>query len=53
MAKRRGGGGGGGGHDAAGMMRWLLTYADLITLMMAFFVIMYAMSSRRGQIQRP
>lgn len=25
-------------------MRWLLTYADLITLMMAFFVIMYAMS---------
>lgn len=45
MAKRRGGGGGGGGgHDAAGMMRWLLTYADLITLMMAFFVIMYAMS---------
>lgn len=46
MAKRRGGSGGagGGGHDAAGMMRWLLTYADLITLMMAFFVIMYAMS---------
>lgn len=45
MAKRRGGGGGGGGgHDGAGMMRWLLTYADLITLMMAFFVIMYAMS---------
>ncbi|MHB9144823.1 MAG: OmpA family protein [Symbiobacteriia bacterium] len=25
-------------------MRWLLTYADLITLMMVFFVIMYAMS---------
>lgn len=45
MAKRRGGGSsGGGGHEAAGMMRWLLTYADLITLMMAFFVIMYAMS---------
>lgn len=46
MSRRRGGGGGGGGggHEAAGMMRWLLTYADLITLMMAFFVIMYAMS---------
>jgi Flagellar motor protein len=44
MAKRRSAAGGGGGHDAAGMMRWLLTYSDLITLMMAFFVIMYAMS---------
>jgi chemotaxis protein MotB len=41
---RRAGGGGGGGHDAAGMMRWLLTYADLITLLMVFFVVMYAMS---------
>ncbi|MBE3582797.1 MAG: OmpA family protein [Limnochordaceae bacterium] len=35
---------GGGGHDGAGMMRWLLTYADLITLLMAFFVVMYALS---------
>lgn len=43
MVKRRGGSGG-GGHDGAGMMRWLLTYADLITLLMAFFTIMYAMS---------
>lgn len=25
--------------------RWLLTYADLITLMMAFFVVMYAISN--------
>ncbi|MBI2434830.1 MAG: OmpA family protein [Candidatus Hydrogenedentes bacterium] len=25
--------------------RWLLTYADLITLLMAFFVVMYAMSN--------
>ena len=24
--------------------RWLLTYADLITLLLIFFVIMYAMS---------
>jgi len=34
-----------GGHGGAGMERWLLTYADLITLLMAFFVIMYAMST--------
>ena len=34
-----------GGHEATGMMRWLLTYADLITLLMAFFIVMYAMSN--------
>ncbi|ADU50807.1 OmpA/MotB domain protein [Thermaerobacter marianensis DSM 12885] len=39
-----GGHGGGGGHEGAGSMRWLLTYADLITLLLAFFVVMYAMS---------
>jgi chemotaxis protein MotB len=50
MARRRSAsGGGGGGHEAAGMMRWLLTYADLITLLMAFFVIMYAMSKADTQ----
>ncbi|MEB3198130.1 MAG: OmpA family protein [Candidatus Sericytochromatia bacterium] len=31
-----------GGH--ANHERWLLTYADLITLLMAFFVILYALS---------
>lgn len=31
------------GHDSG--ERWLLTYADLITLLMAFFIIMYAMSN--------
>ena len=36
--------GGGGGHDGTGAMRWLLTYADLITLLLAFFVVMYSMS---------
>jgi len=35
---------GGGGHDGEGMLRWLLTYADMITLLMAFFIMMYAMS---------
>lgn len=44
--KRKGkGSSGGGGHDGAGSLRWLLTYADLITLLMAFFIIMYAVSS--------
>ena len=33
-----------GGHDAAGSMRWLLTYSDMITLLMAFFIMMYSMS---------
>ncbi|MGI9861858.1 flagellar motor protein MotB [Moorella naiadis] len=31
-------------HAGAGSMRWLLTYADLITLLMAFFIVMYAVS---------
>jgi chemotaxis protein MotB len=31
-------------HDGGGNMRWLLTYADMITLLLAFFVIMYAIS---------
>lgn len=41
--------GGGGGHDGAGSMRWLLTYADLITLLMAFFIILFAMSKVDAQ----
>ncbi|HEY66270.1 MAG TPA: flagellar motor protein MotB [Caldilineae bacterium] len=34
----------GGGHDSTGGLRWLLTYADLITLLLAFFIVMYASS---------
>jgi chemotaxis protein MotB len=33
-----------GGHDGGGSLRWLLTYADMITLLMAFFIMMYSMS---------
>ena len=42
MAQRRGRGKshGDGSHE-----RWLLTYSDLITLLMVFFVVMYAMST--------
>lgn len=32
-------------HDNAGGLRWLLTYADMITLLMALFVILYAIST--------
>jgi chemotaxis protein MotB len=41
MGKRRGGHG--GGH--ASHERWLLTYADMITLLLALFIVMFAMSS--------
>ena len=41
MAKRRRG----GGHaEHANHERWLLTYADLITLLVVFFIVMYSMS---------
>lgn len=34
----------GGGHDGGGALRWVLTYADMITLLMAFFIMLYSMS---------
>jgi chemotaxis protein MotB len=32
------------GHGGGGNERWLLTYADMITLLMVFFIVLYAMS---------
>ncbi|MBI2321557.1 MAG: flagellar motor protein MotB [Chloroflexi bacterium] len=32
----------GGGHDSGGGLRWLLTYADMITLLTVFFVVLYS-----------
>lgn len=40
--RKRRGNHGGGGHASG--ERWLITYADLITLLLVFFVVMYAMS---------
>ncbi len=46
MPKRRKSAGGGGLElESAGMMRWLLTYADMITLLLALFIILYALAS--------
>ena len=43
--RRRRAGDGAGGHEAAGMGRWLLTYSDMITLLLALFIILFAIST--------
>lgn len=46
MARHRshGGGGGGGGHGG-GDARWLVTYADLLTLLMVLFLVLWVIST--------
>ncbi len=50
MAKHKGGhggddhGGGGGAHDGAGSGRWMLTYLDMVTLLLGLFIILAAAS---------
>jgi chemotaxis protein MotB len=38
------GGEGGGGHGGGSAERYIITYADLLTLLLAFFIVMYATS---------
>lgn len=49
--RRRGGGGdgGGGGHDGAGGMRWMLTYLDMVTLLLIVFIILYSAAAQDTQ----
>lgn len=51
MPKRRAGGKEAGIElESAGMMRWLLTYADMITLLLALFIILYALASSQNRV---
>jgi chemotaxis protein MotB len=44
-AKKKGRRGGGGHGEEHADERWLLTYADMITLLMALFIVMWSMST--------
>ncbi|MFO1184167.1 MAG: flagellar motor protein MotB [Bauldia sp.] len=45
MARKKGHGGGGGGHGAG----WVVTFADLVSLLMAFFVMIVSFSTQDSQ----
>jgi chemotaxis protein MotB len=48
-SRRRGrgghGGGGGGGHDTSGSGRWMVSYMDMVTVIMCLFIVLFAISS--------
>jgi len=53
VSRRLGGGEGEKKLETAGMMRWLLTYADMITLMLALFIILFSISTiNKVKLQR-
>ncbi|MBE3555498.1 MAG: flagellar motor protein MotB [Firmicutes bacterium] len=53
LLRRFGGSGGRGAprkkSENAGGLRWMLTYADMITLLLVFFIILYALSNLNSQ----
>ncbi|MGO4998532.1 OmpA family protein [Oceanisphaera sp. W20_SRM_FM3] len=42
-----------GGHHATGADRWLVSYADYMTLAFALFVVLYALHANKTELQQP
>ncbi|GAA3715156.1 OmpA family protein [Oceanisphaera sediminis] len=41
------------GSDSAGLDRWLVSYADYMTLVFALFVVLYAIHASKTELQQP